>query len=88
MPSTHTTSSKSFRTQAVELLNKPMAAAIDLRDPLKQAHGNVRGPTFIAVHQLCDRVAGEAESYSDLFTEISRRIGLQLRLVESQAAPE
>ena len=42
---------------------------------LKQAHWNVRGPTFIAVHELFDKVAGEAESYSDLLAERAAGLG-------------
>jgi len=42
---------------------------------LKQAHWNVRGPTFIAVHELFDKVAEEAESYSDLLAERAAGLG-------------
>ena len=69
MHPTHNTLSENIRTQASELLNKHLAAAIDLRGQLKQAHGNVRGPAFIAIHEEFDKGAGEAESYSDLIAE-------------------
>ena len=69
MHTTHNTLSENVRTQTAELLNRHLAAAIDLHGQLKQAHWNVRGPTFIAVHELFDKVAGEAESYSDLLAE-------------------
>jgi hypothetical protein len=62
---THNTLSENVRTETSELLNRHLPAAIDLHGQLKQAHWNVRGPTFIAVHELFDKVAGEAESYSD-----------------------
>jgi len=35
----------------------------------------VRGPNFIAVHELFDKVAGEAESYSDLLAERAAGLG-------------
>jgi starvation-inducible DNA-binding protein len=69
MQTTHNTLSENIRTQAAEILNRHVAAAIDLHAQLKQAHWNVRGPTFIAVHELFDKVAGEAETYSDLLAE-------------------
>ncbi len=75
MHPTHNTLSENIRAQAVELLNKHLAAAIDLHDQLKQAHWNVRGPAFIGVHELFDKVAGEAESYSDLIAERAAGLG-------------
>jgi starvation-inducible DNA-binding protein len=36
------------RSKLVELLNARLADAIDLQTQCKQAHWNVRGPTFIA----------------------------------------
>jgi starvation-inducible DNA-binding protein len=75
MQSTDNTLSKNIRTQAVELLNKRLAAAIDLHGQLKQAHGNVRGPAFIAIHELLDKVAGEAGTYSDLIGERAAALG-------------
>ena len=75
MHPTHNTLSENIRTQAVELLNRHLAAAIDLHGQLKQAHWNVRGPSFIGVHELFDKVAGEAESYSDLIAERAAGLG-------------
>ncbi|MGO9741083.1 MAG: DNA starvation/stationary phase protection protein Dps [Roseiarcus sp.] len=75
MQPTHNTLSENIRTQAVELLNKHLGAAIDLHGQLKQAHRNVRGPAFIAAHELFDKVAGEAESYSDLLAERAAGLG-------------
>jgi len=57
------------RSQANEILNKHLAAAIDLHAQLKQAHWNVRGPAFIAIHELFDRISVEAEAMSDLIAE-------------------
>ena len=50
MHSTHNTLSANVRAQSVELLNKHLAAAIDLHAQVKQAHWNVRGQGFIAIH--------------------------------------
>jgi starvation-inducible DNA-binding protein len=75
MQTTHNTLSENVRTQTAELLNKHLAAAIDLHGQLKQAHWNVRSPTFIAIHELFNKVAGEAEGYSDLLAERAAGLG-------------
>ena len=65
MQHTYNTLSENVRAKSIELLNKHLAAAIDLHGQVKQAHWNVRGPTFIAIHELFDKVADTVESYSD-----------------------
>lgn len=75
MQPTRNTLSENIRAQSVELLNKHLAAAIDLHAQMKQAHWNVRGPGFIAIHELFDRVAAEVESYSDLIAERAGGLG-------------
>jgi len=77
------TVSENARTQTAELLNRHLAAVVDLNGQLKQAHWNVRGPTFMAVHELFDRVAEEAESYSDLLAE--RAASAQLPTARSRS---
>lgn len=69
---THNTLPETIRAQSVELLNKHLAAAIDLHGQAKQAHWNVRGPGFIAIHELFDKISVAAESFADLIAE---RIG-------------
>jgi starvation-inducible DNA-binding protein len=66
---THNTLSEIIRAQSIELLNKHLAAAIDLHAQVKQAHWNVRGPGFIAIHELFDKVSVEVEKVSDLIAE-------------------
>ena len=75
MNPTHNTLSENIRAQSVQLLNRHLAAAIDLHGQMKQAHWNVRGPGFIAIHELFDSVAGAVEDYSDLFAERARELG-------------
>jgi starvation-inducible DNA-binding protein len=72
---TRNTLSANIRAQSVELLNKHLAAAIDLHGQTKQAHWNVRGPNFIAIHTLFDQVADKIEGYSDLIAERARGLG-------------
>jgi starvation-inducible DNA-binding protein len=75
MQFTHNTLSENIRAQSVEILNKHLAAAIDLHAQLKQAHWNVRGPGFIAVHELFDRTSEAVEAYSDQIAERTGGLG-------------
>ncbi len=72
---THNTLSENIRGQSVELLNKHLAAAIDLHAQVKLAHWNVRGPGFIAVHELFDKVSEEVEGFSDMLAERAGGLG-------------
>ena len=72
---THNTLSKQIRIQSVELLNLHLASAIDLHAQMKQAHWNVRGPGFIAIHELFDRVSAQVEDFSDLIAERAGGLG-------------
>ena len=83
---THNTLSAKIRAESVELLNKHLASAIDLHGQLKQAHWNVRGPNFIALHGLFDKCADEAETYSDLIAERARSLGGQAEGTVQRAA--
>jgi starvation-inducible DNA-binding protein len=42
------------RLQVCELLNRRLADCIDLQTQCKQAHWNVKGVNFIALHELFD----------------------------------
>lgn len=75
MQHTFNTLSENVRAKSIELLNKHLAAAIDLHGQVKQAHWNVRGPTFIAIHELFDKVADKVESYSDTLAERAAALG-------------
>jgi hypothetical protein len=65
MLKTANTLPKNIRVKSVAVLNRHLAGAIDLHAQVKQAHWNVRGPTFIAIHELFDKVADAMEEYSD-----------------------
>lgn len=75
MQYTHNTLSENIRAQSIELLNRHLAAAIDLHAQVKQAHWNVRGPGFMAVHKLFDKVSEEVEEYSDMLAERAGGLG-------------
>jgi starvation-inducible DNA-binding protein len=72
---TSNTLSENIRVKAAELLNRHLAAAIDLHAQVKQAHWNVRGPAFIAVHEFLDKVAEAVEDYSDTIAERAGALG-------------
>ena len=72
---TSNTLSENIRSKAVALLNRHLAAAIDLHAQVKQAHWNVRGPAFIAIHELFDKVADLVEGYSDTIAERAAALG-------------
>jgi starvation-inducible DNA-binding protein len=63
------------RREAVELLNQRLADCIDLQTQCKQAHWNVKGPSFIALHKLFDEVNEEVEEYVDLIAERVVQLG-------------
>ncbi len=62
---------KGKREKLVTLLNERLADAADLKSQAKQAHWNVKGPNFIALHELFDRVATELDTHVD---DIAERI--------------
>lgn len=66
---------ESTRTQLVELCNARLADAIDLQTQCKQAHWNVKGPDFIALHELFDKVNEDVEEYVDLIAERAVQLG-------------
>ncbi len=59
----------------VEMLNARLADAIDLQSQAKQAHWNVKGMNFIALHELFDQVATEATAQVDTIAERITTLG-------------
>jgi starvation-inducible DNA-binding protein len=66
---------ESTRAAMVELLNHRLASAIDLQLQAKQAHWNVRGPHFIALHKLFDEVVDQALEFVDTIAERAAALG-------------
>ena len=63
------------RVEAIALLNQRLADCIDLQTQCKQAHWNVKGPQFIALHKLFDEINEEVEDYVDLLAERIVQLG-------------
>jgi starvation-inducible DNA-binding protein len=67
--------SQERRTQLNALLNQRLASAVDLQMQMKQAHWNVKGPSFIGLHELFDKVAEAVEGYVDAIAERIVQLG-------------
>lgn len=63
------------RVKVVELLNARLADCIDLQTQIKHAHWNVKGPNFIALHELFDKINEEVEDYVDDVAERAVQLG-------------
>jgi starvation-inducible DNA-binding protein len=75
MMKTRNTLSENVRSKSAALLNRHLAAAIDLHAQVKQAHWNVRGGQFIGLHELFDDIASQVEDWSDLVAERAGALG-------------
>ena len=63
------------RLELNRLMNQRLADAVDLQMQMKQAHWNVKGPSFIGLHELFDKVAEAVEGYVDLIAERIVQLG-------------
>jgi starvation-inducible DNA-binding protein len=63
------------RRESIALLNQQLADALDLHLQAKQAHWNVKGPSFISLHELFDDVEEELEQYADEIAERAVALG-------------
>jgi len=66
---------KTARWELNALINLRLADVIDLQAQLKQAHWNVKGPHFIGLHELFDKIAEEVEDYVDMIAERIVQLG-------------
>jgi starvation-inducible DNA-binding protein len=67
--------SETKRVQLIQLCNACLAEAVDLQLHCKHAHWNVKGPNFIALHQLFDQVNESVEDYIDSIAERAVQLG-------------
>jgi starvation-inducible DNA-binding protein len=63
------------RARLEKLLNQRLADALDLESASKQAHWNVKGPNFIALHELFDQLHGNIEEHVDSLAERITALG-------------
>lgn len=86
MRSTANTLPVASRRKMIPLLNQLQADALGLYTHAKQAHWNVLGPTFIALHELFDEVAKAALDISDEVAERAIQLGGEVEGTLAQAA--
>jgi len=74
------------KTAMIALLNARLADAIDLALITKQAHWNLKGPTFIAVHEFLDEVREEIDEHVDIIAErVAQLDGIALGTIQTVA---
>src|SRR5260370_32789011 len=84
---------EAVRGAMVKLLNQQLVDMIDLGVQAKQAHWNVKGPNFISLHELFDRVAVESQGFGDELAERVVQLGgvalgtIQCISADSRLAP-
>ena len=67
--------SEDVRGKMIEILNERLADGLDLKSQAKQAHWNVKGMNFIALHGLFDQVATEVDAHVDTIAERVTTLG-------------
>jgi len=60
------------RADMIAVMNQALADLSDLRSQTKQAHWNVRGPHFIAYHELFDNLVADLDAPVD---DVAERVG-------------
>src|SRR5947199_6404579 len=63
------------QAKLIDLLNRRLADAIDLQLQSRQAYWNVKGPHFMALRELFDKVARGVEGYANLIAEHIVQLG-------------
>lgn len=63
------------RQQMIKILNAQLADTFDMFSLIKQAHWNIKGTQFIALHKLFDELADGLLGYVDMLAERVTALG-------------
>jgi starvation-inducible DNA-binding protein len=63
------------KSAVIDMLNARVADSIDLALATKQAHWNLKGMSFIGVHELLDKLRGAVDLYVDSMAERAVQLG-------------
>lgn len=72
---THNALDSNVKTLAIGLLNARVADSIDLALIVKQAHWNIKGREFIAIHEMLDKLRDDVDEYVDTMAERAVQLG-------------
>src|SRR5437588_9815889 len=75
MPKRNNVLHEQQQAKLIELLNRRLADAIDLQLQSRQAYWNVKGPHFMALRELFDKVARGVEEYANQIAEHIVQLG-------------
>src|SRR5229473_8546402 len=72
---THNDLSSNAKSVSIGVLNSRLADSIDLALLTKQAHWNLKGPQFIALHEMIDGFRTELDPHVDTMAERVVQLG-------------
>ncbi|OQM74975.1 DNA starvation/stationary phase protection protein Dps [Manganibacter manganicus] len=72
---THNDLKSNTRNTVIDIVNARLAEAIDLALITKQAHWNIKGPHFIAIHEMLDMFRTGIDGHVDTIAERAVQLG-------------